>query len=91
MTSLVFGDAPPTWLSYNMAQIKTYNHTNTHTLQPPPHREDEALKTSGDGLIDPTVKMGNIPSASISINLSGLRLRRPLFVSLPKREEKKNL
>jgi hypothetical protein len=48
-----------------------------------------AFKTSGDGLIDPTVKMGNIPSASISINLSGLRLHRPLFVSLPKREEKK--
>lgn len=87
MTSLVFGDAP-TWLSYNMAQINTYNHTNTYTLQPPPHREDEALKTSGDGLIDPRVKMGNIPSASISINLSGLRLCRPLFVSLPKREEK---
>ena len=34
MASLVFGDAP-TWLSYNMAQIKTYNHTNTYIMQPP--------------------------------------------------------
>ena len=59
-----------------------HKHTHAHTQKTWTHTGAAARKAGGDGVIDPLVKMGDIPPTSISIKPLRLQASRglPLFL-----------
>lgn len=70
-------------------QTDSQAHTHTHTYCGPTSREAAARKASGDGLIDPLVKMGDIPPTSISIKPLRLEAFQGLLLFLFRGEPRK--
>lgn len=83
------------FLSFGHKQRQTHTdwqpgtHTHTHTYCGPTSREAAARKASGDGLIDPLVKMGDIPPTSISIKPLRLEAFQGLLLFLFRGEPRK--
>lgn len=72
-------------LSVSLSQ----RHKHRHTYCGPTSREAAARKASGDGLIDPLVKMGDISPTSISIKPLRLEASQGLLLFLFRGELRK--
>lgn len=80
-------------MSFSLSHGHQHRHTDwqgdTHTYCGPTSREAATRKASGDGLIDPLVKMGDIPPTSISIKPLRLEAFQGLLLFLFRGEPRK--